>query len=306
MPLNVLVDPIPVALRRENRWLVWREVPDGNRIAKKPLSKVNDPSTWITFKEAVRLYRAGGVSGIGFVLGDGWGGVDLDYCYKDGKLIEDARPVIESLKKAYCEVSPSENGMKAFFRSELTGFEIRFHEGMKIVPYSGSRYYAVTGHGVGDVRTDMTELVRVWTKAEDDDVPDFLRGSTSNEGWEDLGEGIRDVKKMSDEELLHHAYNAANKVKFTSLYVMGDITGYASHSEADCALCCLLMFWTQRDVDRVERLFTQSALYRPRKSRTYIKATLYAALNRTDRIYEPLMTGEEGYVLAKGRKWEMP
>jgi putative DNA primase/helicase len=70
----------------------------------------------------------------------------------------------------------------------------------------------------------------------------------------------------------------------TSAYRDGDNDGY---SEADLALCSLLAFWCEPNEERIDRLFRQSGLYRPKwdkrhygDGRTYGQGTIANALKR--------------------------
>ena len=58
---------------------------------------------------------------------------------------------------------------------------------------------------------------------------------------------------------------------------------FPSQSEADMALCSMLAYWTDSDADQIDRLFRQSALYRPkwdepRGATTYGQLTIQKAL----------------------------
>jgi hypothetical protein len=74
----------------------------------------------------------------------------------------------------------------------------------------------------------------------------------------------------------------------------GDTSDYASRSEADLALCSRLVFWTGGDPARVDKLFKQSGLYRPKwderhfgDGRTYGQATIEKALEGAAEFYLP-------------------
>ena len=61
------------------------------------------------------------------------------------------------------------------------------------------------------------------------------------------------------------------------------MSGYPSQSEADLALCNLLAYWTGSDRERVDRLFRQSGLWRPkwderRGEQTYGEQTIATAI----------------------------
>ena len=92
-----------------------------------------------------------------------------------------------------------------------------------------------------------------------------------------------------DVTLIRKAQSARNGSKFSALWA-GDTTLYArgcnaGRSEGDLALCNMLVYWTGGDVVRVDRLFRQSGLYRPKwdrrhyaDGRTYGQATIEKAI----------------------------
>ena len=65
-------------MRAAKRWILWRpEVVDGKE-QKKPVYPCNakEPKTWLTFEQALREAEARNAE-IGFVLGQGFCGIDL-------------------------------------------------------------------------------------------------------------------------------------------------------------------------------------------------------------------------------------
>lgn len=98
---------------------------------------------------------------------------------------------------------------------------------------------------------------------------------------------------LSDDELLRRARSSAHGDGFDRLW-RGDVSAYPSHSEADLALARHLAFWTGGDLPRMDVLFRQSGLYRPKwdqkhygNGATYGAATLDRALRHTTRFYAP-------------------
>ena len=91
----------------------------------------------------------------------------------------------------------------------------------------------------------------------------------------------------------------------------GDITGHASASEADLALCNALAFWTGKDASRMDRIFRSSGLFRPKwdekhfaNGTTYGAATIAKAIEGTRDTFGQGKTnsttststgGEDGY-----------
>ncbi|WP_276274356.1 hypothetical protein [Haladaptatus sp. QDMS2] len=103
---------------------------------------------------------------------------------------------------------------------------------------------------------------------------------------------------LNDQELLRKARNASNGAKFARLW-NGNTSGYASHSEADMALCCLLAFWTGGEAGRMEQLFQQSGLMREKwdavhyaDGSTYGEKTIERAVATTSEFYEPASATE--------------
>jgi len=145
-------DAIPAALRRETRWMLWRLEWDTDRWSKVPKrasggnAKSNDPATWTDFEAIQAAYGRGGFDGIGYALGDGFVGVDLDDCRDPatGACEEWAREIIDSLR-SYAEVSPSASGFKVFCRGEWRGDWTKKPYGSGAVEVYTRQYFAVTG-----------------------------------------------------------------------------------------------------------------------------------------------------------------
>ena len=92
-------------------------------------------------------------------------------------------------------------------------------------------------------------------------------------------------QSLSDHQLLQKAFKARNGSKFKALWE-GDTGGNGGdQSAADFALCSYLAFWTGKDANRMDALFRQSRLYRPKwdrrcsgDGRTYGQVTIEKAL----------------------------
>jgi len=116
---------------------------------------------------------------------------------------------------------------------------------------------------------------------------------------------------LTDGELTTKIKNSKQAAKFISLYERGEISGYKSHSEADAALCQILIGWTQGDMTQTDRLFRQSALYRAEKwdtargSITYGAMTLNFALSNATWFYEPKIAAN-ATPMPEEPPWEFP
>ena len=98
----------------------------------------------------------------------------------------------------------------------------------------------------------------------------------------------------SDAEVLARALAAPNGAKFQALW-SGQLaaycnphTGQVDQSRADFALCRRLSYWTNEDAERMDRLFRQSSLYRPKWDQpgggghSYGAVTIWNVLGRAD------------------------
>ncbi len=130
----------------EKRWVNWRfEQRSGDKPTKVPYqpngdhAKTNDASTWSERRDLVPGMF------VGFVLGDGWWGVDLDN--SRGQAWE--ADIISRFPAAYIEVSPSGKGVKLFCRGndQVKGRKKAIGEGA-IEVYGAGRYFAVTGEAI--------------------------------------------------------------------------------------------------------------------------------------------------------------
>lgn len=100
-----------------------------------------DPTTWSTFDDARRSSVG---EGVGFVLGNGVGCIDLDHAIVDGSVVGWAQEVLDANPDTYIEVSRSGEGLHVFgLLAEAPGRRVR--DGRNIEVYSVGRYIALTG-----------------------------------------------------------------------------------------------------------------------------------------------------------------
>lgn len=177
---------LPDELRDARSWIVWRYEDRENKRGEVHSTKVlyqprnpalkarsNDPATWSSHDEALRVYLArlgepDGVrfDGVGFCFEEGGGivGIDFDRAIDgSGRIAEWARPLIDACLEAaiYGEPSPSGRGLKFWLRGSTPGDagrkrflgEGRDRPGVEV--YARGRYFTVTGR-------------RLWTKKPGD------------------------------------------------------------------------------------------------------------------------------------------
>ena len=149
--LPVKFDTIPFDLKCEDRWVLWKHdwKADEARWAKVPYqpsgrrAKSSDSKTWSSYEDVETAYVLGDYDGVGFVLGDGWNGIDSDDSFVDGKFSTLAQEILDRVS-GYAETSPGGEGMKIITRGDLTESKADHALGLEV--YHGGRYFAVTGH----------------------------------------------------------------------------------------------------------------------------------------------------------------
>lgn len=161
---NVLA--VPREMEYMPRWLRYRLVPRGDKVAKMPITlsgrpaKVNDPDTWGDYFDALWTRKG---DGLGFVLGDGVGCVDLDNALTaEGELMPWAERIVEWAPETFMEISQSGRGLHIWGHlDEAPGRNLRT-KGMSVEVYSGGagqgRFIAMGQKEWHDSRPRLADL----------------------------------------------------------------------------------------------------------------------------------------------------
>lgn len=138
-------------MRATPRWVRWTLEPRRDKFTKVPRqlngrhASSTDPRTWTTYS-AARASNLG--EGIGWVLGEGIGCIDLDHCIVDGRLQSWAEAIIRKYRRRalLIERSWSGDGVHIFLRMKPGGGRrIRDGRNIEVYPPDSGRYIAVTG-----------------------------------------------------------------------------------------------------------------------------------------------------------------
>jgi putative DNA primase/helicase len=165
-------DGMDEMMKAESRWVLWRLDWKNDRWAKVPYqpsgrrARTNDRATWSSFAAAAIAYTNGRFDGIGFVLGDGWVGGDIDGCRNpQGGEINSVAQELLSAFTTYADVSPSGTGAKWIGRGKWHSKQNRkvLPNGQEVEVYSAGRYFTVTGnrigsHSVHDIQESLDRL----------------------------------------------------------------------------------------------------------------------------------------------------
>ena len=285
----------------EPRWCLWKYADNPknpNKPKKKPINPrtgggamVDEPSTWADFDttyEARVKFRG---NGFGFLLGGGYAGIDIDNCIdSNGELSDMAEKIIERMN-TYTEISPSKRGVHILFKVS-EGFTFDGKNGAKkdsigLEIYCEGRYLTVTGNVYAHERPialrerEPLEIYHEYFNETKKQAVNVSEGKNFS----------RLAGNESDNELWERMFDSQKGASIRALY-NGDISGHDNDaSRADLALCAYLAYWTGHDTERIDRMFRQSGLMRPKwderhGAQTYGAMTIDRAI-RTTPEYTP-------------------
>ncbi len=304
---------IPEELKRLKNWVCWKAEPDQKAhsgIKKIPINPhtggqamSNNPDTWSDFETAVRV--SADLAGIGFVFdGNGYFGVDLDDMpealeqFKNGNYDNVISEFVYGLK-SYTELSRSGNGIHIICKGRLP-------EGARrkggIEMYEKGRFFVMTGNCCSEFIdiSNCTESVK----------PLHEKYLAQHKSPSEKTNNMSAVPlSLTANEIIEKALNSRNGAKFEALY-RGDITGYASQSEADMAFCNILAFWCGGDIEAMDSIYRSSGLMREKWDRkqsgsTYGMLTLKKAADNRNAAYSP-QSFQDDYSITIGGKKSVP
>lgn len=281
---------IPDKMKNAERWILWKIVNRNNHETKVPFqvkaptlgAKSNDPNTWASFDDAINALDkySSEFDGIGFMLGDGWCGLDIDHIEDD---LEDwghgsrdpqnkVNLSINLLDSTYIELSQSGAGIHAIFNGVLPENANNHKNGFEL--YSEGRFFALTANLLQPCE-GLTSLVD--PKKIDNLVKSTVGYKTTNADSKiayssnDLSAAdiINQIKSQTG--LTNDLFNGIFEPK------------YNSQSEADFGFCKDLAKLTNCDPDKIDIVFRQSGLMRNKWDKqhgatTYGKWTINRAI----------------------------
>ncbi|NLA52905.1 MAG: DNA primase, partial [Clostridiales bacterium] len=225
-------------------------------------------------------------SGIGIMFANGIFGVDLDDIgdeladYQNGADDNVVGEFIHGLK-SYAETSVSGAGIHILCKGQLPPGGRRRG---KFEFYESGRCFIVTGQRCAAYKTirDCSEAI----KPLHDKYIGAAAGTAPTAGKKAL-----QPLTLSDDELISLIQKSKQADLFSYLWAGSAEPAYPSQSEADMALCNILAFWTRKDAGRMDSLFRQSGLMRPkwdekRGAKAYGSITVEAAIKNCSAVYE--------------------
>lgn len=286
-----MYENIPQELKKLKQWVCWKTEERNGKISKVPINAKtggyamsNNPSTWTDFETAVK--ESVKYNGIGFMLGNGIFGIDLDDMddeiekFKNGDSNNIVSEFIHSLG-SYAEYSPSGKGIHIICKGKLPpggrrkgNFEF----------YESGRFFTMTGN----IASEYTEVV---------DCTETVKYLHSKYIGASAQYNTRHVAApqpldLDEQQIIEIALKSKQGQAFNTLF-QGFWEGlYPSQSEADLAFANMLAFWTGRDKVKMDSIFRKSGLMRPkwdskRGERTYGDYILDTAIRDCREVFTP-------------------
>src|SRR5262249_2289592 len=209
----------------------------------------------------------------------GFVAIDLDDCRDPvtGNIDEWAREIVKEID-SYTEVSPSGRGLRVILKAKLPGWG---RKKGKFECYNDARYVTITGQRVPGTPAGIAHR-----QAELDRVHQQVFGERPQPPPPGANRATA-TALVSDADLIAEASSAKGTGKKFAALWGGDFSGYASRSEADLALVNYLAFRCGPDAARIDALFRQSGLYRPKWDRPdYRDRTIAKALEGRTEFYD--------------------
>jgi putative DNA primase/helicase len=263
---------VPIELSELDQWVVHvNKVPHCARTRGK--AQANNPATWASFEFACHVFEKGFGDGLSFAFSehDPYCGVDFDKCVADGKADCHKKTIICGLN-SYSELSTSGSGIHVFVKATLESGRKSTKHGIEV--YDRSRFFAMTGrrlavsHKIEERQEKIDELIEKYFPK-----PVEIQAAPTQ------------ALNLSEQQIIEKM--TAHNWKARKLWD-GDLSAYGGdRSSADFALANHLAFWTGNNLDLMDRLFRQWALFRPQKwerkatqGMTYGQLTLTRAMSR--------------------------
>lgn len=245
------------SVKEQKRWVCWKltKVPGRDKPTKVPYTvsgrkaACDDPDTWNTYAECMAVVSQ--FSGVGYVLGDGVFGVDIDECCDavTGKFTPESREIVISLD-TYAEYSYSGDGCHLLgvgdldekYRKNKRKVIVKAVPGCKQIEIKSEGFYFVyTGRHISKT------------------PPDLMPRQSQLDA---LCEKVAAVTKAGV------TVSAPDEAARFAKLMVGDMSDYAdNHSVADMALVSILARRFNNNAFLIDQEFCKSGLYREKWDR---------------------------------------
>ena len=289
---------IPDELKREKRWCLYKIIQRDGKNTKLPLmpngkpAKSNDKTTWNSYEDCIAALNRNIGDGLGFMLGDGYIGIDIDKVSDDimaYSMDYHAKSMIADFLRGistYAEISPSKTGLHFIGKGEVPG-ERKRYKNLEI--YDKDRFFTVTGNVLKDRNRNKvinidSELKPLYEKY----MPKINVINSENK----RNQIITFLKDDQDivEKLFDRGYFSYTGEDLRRIYYGNYESYFNSQSEADFFMLQRLLYYTA-DVEQAISLMENSGLkrekwYKRRGNTDYIHYIADKAIGSINQFYD--------------------
>ena len=290
---------IPQAMRAFNNWVLFKIEERGGKKTKPPYqtdgrrAKANDSGTWSTFAAVadVMKIQPGRYDGIGFQFDNSpFTGIDIDHCIDEQGNLSDLAKDVLAAAGSYAEYSPSGHGLHIIVKGKLKDRRGGKNASLGLEIYDGGRYFTMTGQALPKyehISNNIEAVYKIYDKYQ------VGAGKQSQRREQTRPAPIPSpVADDSASVIIERIRKSKQGALFSSLFDSGDMSRYGGdESAADMALMNILAFWCGDDAQKLEAIFSMSALAsreKWQKRPDYRQRTIQKALkDRNGATYDP-------------------
>lgn len=209
--VRLTLGAIPSELKKLDRWILWKYTLVKSKWTKTPHNALTghkcdatDFANGVSFTEAVQSLkkRKSAFDGLGFLLGKGIAGIDVDDCVDaDGNLDERGAAISAQYKDTYAEISPSGQGFKILVDiSADPKLAIIGKNTPETEIYGSNRYFTVTGAKLPQHAPHIAPMAQAFasTAAGLGVAPRALADMPADRPREALGVSLAEIRELFD------------------------------------------------------------------------------------------------------------
>lgn len=289
---------IPDEMKKEKRWCLYKIIQRDGKNTKLPLmpnkepAKSNDKATWNSYEDCIMALKHNVGEGLGFFLGDGYIGIDIDKV-SDDIMEYNTNHHVSSMTadflrevSTYAEISPSKTGLHFIGKGEVPG-ERKRYKNLEI--YDKDRFFTVTGNVIKDrdrskIESIDSELKPLYEKY----MPKTNKISAENKRSPTVisYNGDQDIL----EKLFNRGYFSYAGEDLRQIYYGNYESYFNSQSEADFFMLQRLLYYTG-NVEMAISFMESSGLkrekwYKRRGNTDYIHYIADKAISSINQFYD--------------------
>ena len=289
---------IPDELKREKRWCLYKIIQRDGKNTKLPLmpngkpAKSNDKTTWNSYEDCIAALNRNIGDGLGFMLGDGYIGIDIDKVsddifvysmdYRAKSMTADFLRGIST----YAEISPSKTGLHFIGKGEVPG-ERKRYKNLEI--YDKDRFFTVTGNVLKDRNRNKVINIDSELKPLYEKYMPKINVINSENKRNQITTFLKDDQDIV-EKLFDRGYFSYTGEDLRRIYYGNYESYFNSQSEADFFMLQRLLYYTA-DVEQAISFMENSGLkrekwYKRRGNTDYIHYIADKAISSINQFYD--------------------